>query len=65
MEVDVEDDFALDPQVEVEDEAVDDVPDRPLDGVLQGDEAEVDLRPVRTDSSTSTSEASGMISPPA
>jgi hypothetical protein len=42
VEVDVEDDLALDAQVEVEDQTVDDVPDRALDGVLQGDEPEVD-----------------------
>ena len=36
-------------QVEVEDQAVDGVPDGALDGVLQGDEAEVDLGPARTD----------------
>ena len=39
--MDVQDDLALDSQVEVEQEAVDDVPDRPLDGVLQRDETQV------------------------
>ena len=43
MEMDVEDDLPLDPQVEVENQAVDDVPDGALDGVLQGDESQVDL----------------------
>ena len=42
VEVDVQDHLPLDAEVEVEDQAVDDVPDRALDGVLQGDEAEVD-----------------------
>ena len=45
VEVDVEHDLALDAQVEVEDQAVDDVPDGALDGVLQGDEAQVDGAP--------------------
>ena len=43
MEVDVQDHLSLDPQVEVEDQAVDDVADRSLDGVLHGDEPEVDV----------------------
>ena len=42
VEVDVEDHLPLDPQVEVEDQAVDDVPDGALDGVLQWHESEVD-----------------------
>jgi len=41
--MDVQHHLALDAQVEVEDQAVDDVADRPLDGVLEGDEAQVDL----------------------
>ena len=43
MEVDIEDHLSLDPQIEVEDQAVDDVPDGAFDGVLHGDESEVDL----------------------
>ena len=43
MEVDVQDHLPLDPQLEVEDQAVDDVAHRALDGVLHGDEAEVDV----------------------
>ena len=39
---DINDIDTLDAQVEVEDQAVDDVPDGALDGVLQGDEPEVD-----------------------
>ena len=62
--MDVEDHLALDAQVEIEDQAVDDVPDGALDGVLQGDEPEVH-GPGRTDSRTSTSEANGVISAPA
>ena len=43
MEVDVEDHFALDEQVDVEDQAVDGGVHGALDGVLDGHEAQVDL----------------------
>jgi len=45
VEVDVHDDFALNVQVDVVNEAVDGGTDRPLDPVLDGDEAEVHLAP--------------------
>ena len=43
MEVDVHDHFALDVQVDIEDEPVDRGTHGALDGVLQGDETEVNL----------------------
>ena len=43
MEVHIKDHLPLDPQIELEDQAVDDVTDGSLDGVLHGDESEVDL----------------------
>jgi len=52
VEVDVEDHFSLDEQVEVEDQRVERGIDRALDGVLDRDEADVHL-PVLTASSTS------------
>ena len=41
VQVDVEDDLALDQQVDVEDQAVDGGVDGALDGVLDGDEGQV------------------------
>ena len=41
VQVDVEHHLTLDAQVEIEHQAVDDVPDGALDGVLQGDESQV------------------------
>ena len=43
--MDVHDDLALNVQVDVVDQAVDGGADRPLDPVLNGHEAEVDLTP--------------------
>jgi hypothetical protein len=64
VEVDVHDHLALDVEVDVEDQAVDGGAHGALNGVLDGDEPQVDL-PAATSSSTAVMVGSGRRSAPA